>query len=263
MYSLDNIIATSRDICLAGGKEAMRHYGQLEEVMTKDDNSPLTAADLAVDKIIVQGLKKAFPDIPIVTEERAGSHDTDHQSGRFFLVDPIDGTKEFIKKSGEFTINIALIENGIPVAGIVYAPAIDRLFWGAKGLGAFEENSNGEKKTLSTRDTDNSALIVVASRSHLDPTTEAFIAKNNVASVKSAGSSLKFCLIAAGEADIYPRFGPTMEWDIAAGQAVLSAAGGVVHKIDGSPIQFGQKQYRSPFFIARTPTAGYANAEVK
>ena len=235
----------------------MHHYGNLEKIMTKADNSPLTAADLAVDEIIVNGLNKAFPEIPIITEERAANHTVSHSTGRFFLIDPIDGTKEFINKSNEFTINIALIEDGTPVAGMVYAPALKRLFWGAKNLGAFEENSEGSADAISVRDTNSDALIVVASRSHLNAETEAFIEKNKVVSVKNAGSSLKFCLIAAGEADIYPRFGPTMEWDIAAGHAVLAAAGGVVHTIDGDPISYGQKHYKSPFFIARTASAKY------
>ncbi|MFK5978426.1 MAG: 3'(2'),5'-bisphosphate nucleotidase CysQ [Rhizobiaceae bacterium] len=257
MITLDEMISVSRELCLESGEIAMHHYGNLENVMTKADNSPLTAADLAVDEIIVNGLHRAFPKIPIITEERVVNHTTNHSTGCFFLVDPIDGTKEFINKSNEFTINIALIKNGTPAAGMVYAPALKRLFWGAKDLGAFEETDKGSPKTLAVRDADNDALIVVASRSHMNPKTETFIKKNKVASVKNAGSSLKFCLIAAGEADIYPRFGPTMEWDIAAGHAVLAGAGGVVHTIDGTPISYGQEHYKSPFFIARTASAKY------
>lgn len=257
MHNLEEVISAFRELCLEGGEVAMHHYGNLKKIMTKADSSPLTAADLAIDEVIVSGLQRAFPDIPIITEERAGNHTTNHSTGSFFLVDPIDGTKEFINQSNEFTINIALIEDGVPVAGMVYAPALKRLFWGAKDLGSFEETTNGSSKQIAVRDTNNDALIVVASRSHLNAETEAFITKNKVASVKNAGSSLKFCLIAAGEADIYPRFGPTMEWDIAAGHAVLSGAGGVVHTIDGSPISYGQELYKSPFFIARTASAKY------
>ena len=257
MYILDEVISVSRELCLEGGEVAMHYYENLQKVMTKADSSPLTDADLAIDEIIVSGLQRAFPKIPIVTEERAVNHTTNHSKGTFFLVDPIDGTREFINKSKEFTINIALIEDGKPVAGMVYAPALKRLFWGAKNLGSFEETNQGSPKPLAVRDTDSDALIVVASRSHLNPETEAFIAKNKVASVKNAGSSLKFCLIAAGEADIYPRFGPTMEWDIAAGHAVLAGAGGVVHTIDGAPISYGQEHYKSPLFIARTGSAKY------
>lgn len=257
MNNLEETISVFRELCLEGGQIAMHYYGNLEKVMIKADSSPLTDADLAIDEVIVSGLQRAFPEVPIITEERAVNHSTNHSTGRFFLVDPIDGTKEFINKSNEFTINIALIEDGVPVAGMVYAPALERLFWGAKDLGAFEEAANGSAKALAVRDTNSDALIVVASRSHLNAETEAFITKNKVASVKNAGSSLKFCLIAAGEADIYPRFGPTMEWDIAAGHAVLAGAGGVVHTIDGGPISYGQEHYKSPFFIARTASAKY------
>jgi len=235
----------------------MHYYGNLENIMTKADSSPLTAADLAIDEIIVSGLQRAYPEIPLITEERAVNHTRNHSSGKFFLIDPIDGTKEFINKSNEFTINIALIEDGTPVAGMVYAPALKRLFWGARDLGSFEETNKGPANKIAVRETDSDALIVVASRSHLNAETEAFITRNKVANVKNAGSSLKFCLIAAGEADIYPRYGPTMEWDIAAGHAVLSGAGGVVHTIDGAPISYGQEHYKSPFFIARTASAKY------
>ena len=261
MNNLENIIAKLRELCLQGGKEAMQHYCNLGKIITKSDQSPLTQADLAVDAIIVEGLRDAFPDIPIVTEERASNHQTGYATGKFFLVDPIDGTKEFINQNGEFTINIALIENGNPVAGVVFAPALGRLFWGAEGLGAFEEDENGNSHALELHETDNDALIIFASRSHLTPETEAFIAANKVGEIKTAGSSLKFCLIAAGEADLYPRFGPTMEWDVAAGHAVLAAAGGCVFRLDGNPIAYGQKHYRSPYFIAKTQSAEFVFAK--
>lgn len=169
MYTLEETISVFRELCHEGGETAMHHYGNLDKVMTKADSSPLTAADLAIDEIIVSGLQRAFPEIPIVTEERAINHATNHLTGCFFLIDPIDGTKEFINKSNEFTINIALIKDGTPVAGMVYAPALKRLFWGGNELGAFEETNKGSPNALAVRDTDSEALIVVASRSHLNP----------------------------------------------------------------------------------------------
>ncbi len=242
------------ELALEGGRIALTHHGRLEEVMTKADESPLTVADLEVDRCLCDGLASAFPDIPVVTEERAESHDPDLVGERFFLVDPIDGTKEFVKNRGEFTVNIALIENGLPVAGVVCAPAIGRLFAGVVGEGGFESLLDGTaRKPLVPRRPDNDALIVVGSRSHLTPETQAFVDANRVASFTSAGSSLKFCLLAAGEADLYPRYGPTMEWDTAAGHAVLSSVGGMVEEISGEPLKYGKPGYRNPFFVAYTP----------
>lgn len=237
----------------------MAHHGRLENVMTKADDSPLTVADLEVDRCLCEGLEKAFPDIPVVTEERAESHAPGFVGSQFFLVDPIDGTKEFIRNRGEFTVNIALIEDGQPVAGVVCAPAVGRLFAGKAGEGAFElpyapsRMIDGPRNVLKPRTPDNGALVVVASRSHLTPETKAFIDANPVASFTSAGSSLKFCLLAAGEADLYPRYGPTMEWDTAAGHAILAAIGGVVEDLSGATLRYGKPDYRNPNFIAYTP----------
>lgn len=233
---------------------AMHHYRSFDKetgVMHKDDDSPLTKADLAVDAYIGEVLKTTFPDIPVVTEERASSHDLDVAKGLFFLVDPIDGTKEFINKRDEFTINIALLENGVPIAGVVCAPAVGRSFEGIVGSGAFEiDLATGKSMPVTVSVPDNTALRVVASRSHLSRETQEFIDAHPVADMKSAGSSLKFCLLATGEADLYPRFGPTMEWDTAAGHAVLSAAGGFVRNLDGSPFRYAKKEFRNPWFIA-------------
>ena len=248
------MIDTLCELALEGGRIALRHHGRLEEVMTKADESPLTIADLEVDQCLCDGLERAFPDIPVVTEERAESHAPGFVGARFFLVDPIDGTKEFVKNRGEFTVNIALIENGIPVAGVVCAPAVGRLFAGTVGEGAFETPlDGGARSALVPRQPDNDALIVVGSRSHLTPETQAFVDANPVASFTSAGSSLKFCLLAAGEADLYPRYGPTMEWDTAAGHAVLSSVGGTVEQISGEELNYGKPGYRNPFFVAYTP----------
>lgn len=259
-----SLLERMRRLAIEGGKEAMVHYGNITEVMTKSDQSPLTAADLAVDRIIVSGLERAFPDIPIITEERSHNHEDNFTDALFFLVDPIDGTKEFINKRNEFTINIALLEKGEPIAGAVCAPALQRVFWGGKSLGAHESADEIEapRREIKIREADNDAIAIVASRSHQTAETSAFIDANKVGELKNAGSSLKFCLLACGEADLYPRFGPTMEWDTAAGHAVLSAAGGFVENIDQSPLQYGKPEYRNPWFIARTPTVQFVQPQV-
>ena len=222
----------------------------------KADDSPLTEADLAADRIICAGLAAAFPAIPVVTEERAETHGA-AMAGPHFLVDPLDGTKEFTKRRGEFTVNIALIERGAPVAGIVYAPAIRHLFRTEAGggaveeLGGFDPAQKGETRPLAVAEADPAALRVVASKSHRDAATDAYIARYPVGAFASAGSSLKFCLLAAGEADFYPRLGPTMEWDTAAGHAVLAAAGGGVTEGDArTPLAYGRAGRRNPAFLA-------------
>ena len=252
-FPINDLIDLTRD----AGALAMETYGRPHDIATKEDNSPVTEADLAVDNLIYPALTDRFPDIPIVTEERAATHAALPENARFFLIDPIDGTKEFIKKTGEFTINIALIDTGRPVAGIVYAPAIGRMFVGATNSGAREIGADGSSRTISVRECPGSQTAV-ASRSHLTEETETFIAENKICDCVNAGSSLKFCLVAAGEADIYPRFGPTMEWDTAAGHAVLAAAGGQVLTCDGTPLSYGKSQFRNPYFIAASPTAHYS-----
>ncbi len=237
-----------------GGRIAMTFHGASPLVTLKGDDSPLTAADLAVDAYLCRELEARFPDIPVVTEERSATHDAAKAGRRFFLVDPIDGTKEFVAERGEFTVNIGLIEDGIPVAGAVCAPAVGRLFYGVSGRGGFETAMDGSaRKPLALRPYDNNALIAVATRSHPTPQTEAFLNANRIAHCTNAGSSLKFCLLASGEADIYPRFGPTMEWDTAAGHAVLLAAGGKVVEISGVDLKYGKPAFRNPNFIAYTP----------
>ena len=219
-------------------------------VSTKADASPVTEADLAADRIIVAGLEAAWPGIPVVTEERAESHDLGI-GATHFLVDPLDGTKEFVNRRGDFTVNIALIEEGRPVAGVVFAPAVGRLFRTQAGGGAVEVLADGRAVPLAVADADNAALRVVASKSHRDAATDAYIARYAVGAFKSAGSSLKFCLLAAGEADLYPRLGRTMEWDTAAADAVLRAAGGQVVTFEGrKPLDYGKIDRANPFFIA-------------
>ena len=248
-----------RRLALEAGAEIMRFY-QSDDIglRLKDDQSPLTAADEAADRLISDGLRKAFPDIALVTEEQADTHSLHHE--RFFIIDPLDGTKEFVQKRGDFTVNIALVEAGRPVAGVVYAPARNRLFMTSDEGGAVEEfgalspDVPGQMVPLKLHQPDTSGLIVVASKSHRDAATDDYIARYAVADFRAAGSSLKFCLLAAGEADLYPRLGRTMEWDTAAGHAVLAAAGGIVldaHTL--APLAYGKPGYENPFFIAHVP----------
>lgn len=227
----------------------MQVYATDFEARAKDDSSPVTEADLAADRIIVAGLEAAFPDIAIVTEERAASHEGERPE-RFFLIDPLDGTKEFVKRGGDFTVNIALIDKGAPVRGVVYAPAIDRMFWTADDGTAKIQDGNEPVRPIAVATPDNAALRVVATKSHKNPETEAYIARYQVADYKSAGSSLKFCLLATGEADLYPRLGPTMEWDTGAGDAVLRAAGGFVERMEGGPLLYGKSDLHNPHFVA-------------
>lgn len=247
------------DLALEAGAKIMQIYDSgVLETAEKDDRSPVTAADLAANAVIASGLAKAFPEIPAVTEEEAESH-TRQGHARFFLVDPLDGTKEFIQKRGEFTVNIALIESGVPVAGVVYAPAKGRLF-ATRGAGAVELGVDGHRiqagsaRALKVSAPDNAALTVIASKSHRDQATDDYIARYSVADFTSAGSSLKFCLLAAGEADFYPRLGRTMEWDTAAGHAVLRAAGGEMLRFDThEAFTYGKPGYENPFFLAFAP----------
>lgn len=248
-----------RRLSIEAGRVIMEVYGRPDVgVREKADTSPVTEADEAADAIIYAGLKEAFPDFPIVTEEQAATHDIDVKS--FLIVDPLDGTKEFIKRRGDFTVNIALVEDGTPTLGVVYAPAKGRMFFtpaeggAVEEAGMFDPATVGPTKPIKVSDPDANALRVVASKSHRDQATDDYIARYNVVDMVSAGSSLKFCLVAAGEADFYPRLGPTMEWDTAAGHAVLAAAGGIVlDKATHEPLVYGKEGFRNPFFLALAP----------
>ncbi len=252
------IVATIRRLALEAGAEIMQVYeGPDFEVRAKSDASPVTEADERADALIARGLAAALPDIPVVTEEQAESHAL--RAPVFFLVDPLDGTKEFVQRRGDFTVNIALIENGTPTRGVVYAPAKARLFY-TDAAGRSQEEAGpfgaepGARTRLAVATPDPNALVVVASKSHRDKATDDYIARYAVADFRSAGSSLKFCLVAAGEADLYPRLGRTMEWDTAAGQAVLLGAGGKVVRFDDhAPLVYGKPGFENPFFIAHAP----------
>ncbi len=229
----------------------MAVYGGEHGARDKADASPVTLADERAERLIVAALRALEPQIPVVAEEACAAGAWPEVGAEFWLVDPLDGTREFISRNGEFTVNIALVQYGEPVLGVVFAPAIGRLFAGARGRGAWVEES-GSRRPLVTREVPSAGLTVVGSRSHGDAQAlAAFLHGRRVAQIRPAGSSLKFCLVAAGEADLYPRLGRTMEWDIAAGHAVLAAAGGSVECIDGAPMTYGKPGFESPHFVAR------------
>jgi 3'(2'), 5'-bisphosphate nucleotidase len=234
------------------GAVIMDHYRGDILVRTKADASPVTAADEAGEAVILEGLARLAPAIPVVAEEKVAAGDVpDLDAGPFWLVDPLDGTKEFISKNGEFTVNIALIDSSGPLLGVVVAPARDKAWWGCRGHGAYVRAADGRATPIQVRPAPARGLTAVASRSHSDAETEKFLDDAGVTERISAGSSLKFCLVAEGRADLYPRFGPTMEWDVAAGHAVLLAAGGHVTTLEGAPFLYRKPDFRNAGFIAR------------
>jgi 3'(2'), 5'-bisphosphate nucleotidase len=255
----EKLTAEFRRAAIEAGARIMEIYEADDfDVRAKSDDSPVTEADEAADALIAAAMARAFPGVLTVTEEQAESHAG--RAARFIIVDPLDGTKEFVKRRGEFTVNIAYVEDGVPLRGVVYAPARGRMFYtlpdgaSVEETGDFDPERPGPTRRLSVSTPDNSALVVVASKSHRDQATDDYISRYAVADMTSAGSSLKFCLVAAGEADLYPRLGRTMEWDTAAGDAVLRGAGGrVVRFDDHAPLAYGKSGYENPFFIACAP----------
>jgi 3'(2'), 5'-bisphosphate nucleotidase len=254
---------TLRDACTALARDAAReilriYAGELGERF-KADRSPVTDADHAAEAVIVAGLRKLTPGLAVVAEEEMAAGHVPKLEGRpFWLVDPLDGTKEFIKRNGEFTVNIALVEHGKPTLGIVLAPVPDTLWRGDAELGADKSEKGGPFTPIAVRTPPAAGLTAFASRStaiYSDLDIWFRGAGLTVAERKQAGSSLKFCLIAEGQGDIYPRFGPTNEWDTAAGQGVLEAAGGEVVTTDGRPLAYGKPGFGNPHFIARTKAA--------
>ena len=243
-------------LTLEAGAVIMDIYNRDFDVRSKEDTSPVTDADECGERVILAGLARLAPDIPVVAEESAAAGDVpDVGDGPFWLVDPLDGTKEFVNRRGEFTVNIGLIENREPVLGVVYAPAKDVLYFGSRESGAAMRRLEGGKWSpdmpIAVRRADPEHPTIVASKSHRNPATEAYLAQYPGADTAAAGSSLKFCLVASGEADLYPRLGPTMEWDTAAGDAVLRAAGGDVLAPDGQSLLYCKPEFRNGFFVAR------------
>jgi len=234
----------------AAGAVIMDIYHSDFAVRGKDDASPVTDADERAEALILDGLAKLGVDFPVVAEEATAAGHVPEIADCFWLVDPLDGTREFVNRNGEFTVNIALIENGSPLLGVVFAPAIGALYAGSRAGGAYVEDADG-RRAIQVREPSHDGLDVLASRSHGDSAAlEQLLAGRPVRSLINAGSSLKLCLLAAGQADIYPRQGRTMEWDIAAGHAVLAAAGGQIQTLDGGPLLYGKPGFENPHFVA-------------
>ena len=244
-------LQTLCNIAQTAGRAIMAVYDQGGAVWQKDDDSPLTEADVRADAVIRTGLEAAFPGVYILSEESRSQCDA--STDTFFLVDPLDGTKEFLKRSGEFTVNIALVKNGVAIAGVVFAPALGELFYAAQGQGAFKHSADGAARCLKVAPRESDGLLrVMGSRSHGGDKLAAWLATLRCEhSFVAAGSSLKFCRIAEGAADIYPRFGLTSQWDTAAAQCVLEVAGGAVLDVAGQPLRYGlQRPLLNPEFVA-------------
>ena len=237
-------------IAKKAGAEIMEVYSGEISVEYKDDRSPLTLADRRSHRVIEKGLKELAPEIPVISEEGAlVDYSVRKDYARFWLVDPLDGTKEFIKRNGEFTVNIALIEGDLPVLGVIYAPAKGLLYYAGKGTGAFKEVDRLQARPIVSELPPGHGIRAVVSRSHPSAEIEEFLKGYSVASSVEAGSSLKFCLVAEGSADLYPRFGETWEWDTAAGHAIASEAGAVVTLPDSGELTYNKENLKNPGFI--------------
>jgi 3'(2'), 5'-bisphosphate nucleotidase len=257
MVTRSNLLPILIDAALAAGAEIERIYCEGCEVVEKEDGSPVTIADRHAETIILERLGRAFPDIPVLAEEEAAAGRIPELGRLFFCVDPLDGTRGFVQRTGEFTVNIGLIEEGEPVVGVIYAPDSKRLYFGARGEGAFRGRDGGVPEPIRPRPRPASGLTAVGSRSHESHGTAAKSAHLGIADFVASSSSLKFCLVAEGTADVYPRHGTTAEWDTAAGQAILEAAGGRVMALDEQgretgPLAYGKIgcRFLNPPFIA-------------
>lgn len=252
---LEDLLEEVLNIALDADKAVMTVYQGEFDVEYKSDESPLTRADMAAHQIIKAGLESLDMQFPVLSEEDA---DIDWEIRRqwqtFWLVDPLDGTKDFINRSGEFTVNIALIHDNEPVLGVVSAPAVGQAYLAAKGVGAFRQDGQGNRQQIECSPLHQPPRIL-ASKNHLNEGTRDFIDRLGDSELVQAGSSLKFCRIAEGAADIYPRLGPTCEWDTAAAQCVLEAAGGRVETVEGELLRYGKEEYLNPFFIAFSEAA--------
>ena len=257
MLSKENLLEIV-NISVDAGEVILNYYNENVDVIYKDDESPLTKADLASHKIITDSIKKITPDIPLLSEEEFIDWKIRKKWKKYWLIDPLDGTKEFIKKNDEFTVNIALIENNRPILGVIYTPALNELFYSIKNFGSYKIltkkklNTLKEAKRISINKKKSNKIKIVGSRSHSNPILDKWVNKNfNEFDILQKGSSLKFCLIAEGSADIYPRFGPTSEWDIAAGHIILEEAGGKLKSIDNKEILYNEKEnILNPEFFA-------------
>lgn len=250
--NLAALLPTVKQIALEAGEVILGFYRDGFTVEGKADGSPVTAADKAADDLIVARLMALAPDIPVVSEEAyAAGVRNDVSGGQFWLVDPLDGTKEFVSRNGEFTVNIGLIDKGVPVLGVIFVPVTGMLYWGSADAGAGKADATGEAAAIHARPAPEDGLTVAASRSHRNPALEAYLKTIPMKDQQVAGSSLKFCLVAEGRADLYPRTGPTCEWDTAAGHAIVLAAGGRVELMDGTPLPYGKPDFLNPNFVVR------------
>lgn len=251
---LPTLLADVHRLAIAAGREALGFYGQELSVEVKSDNSPLTLADKASHRLIVKELERLTPKIPVVSEESAEGEAISMASDQWlWLVDPLDGTKEFIKQTGQFTVNIGLVHDHYPVLGVVHVPVSGSSYLGVKAdtlTGSWVQPAAGARQPIKTRPADLERLTVVASRDHAGPVVEAFLQRLSGAEITNMGSSLKFCLVAEGEADFYPRVVPTFQWDTAAAQAILEAAGGHLTEMDGQRLAYRKDRLRNPAVMA-------------
>jgi 3'(2'), 5'-bisphosphate nucleotidase len=249
----ETLLAAAERAAFAAAEAILEIYASDFAVASKSDASPLTLADSRSESIILQHLAAAAPEIPVISEEQAETDGLPEAvPPRFWLVDPLDGTKEFIKRNGEFTVNIALVEHGEPVLGVVGIPVKGVVYGAAGPAGARVTDAGGRIRAIAARFCPDEGATVAYSRSHADTAQlEEYLAAHRIAARTVAGSALKFCLLAEGAADLYPRFGPTMEWDTAAGHALLKAAGGSMTTLDGTPFHYGKPGFRNPGFVAQ------------
>lgn len=249
---LAGLLPGVRRLVADAGRAIMEVYAAGHEVEYKADDSPITRADRAAHEILDAGLRRLTPDVPVLSEEAVDGHSPDvrRQWREYWLVDPLDGTKEFIGRNGEFTVNVAFVQDHVPVLGVVGAPALDVLYYGVQGIGAFVVQGEQAAQPIRARHPAASPLVVVGSRSHRGDSLDAVLARIGPHEMRPMGSSLKLCLVAAGDADLYPRLGPTSEWDTAAAQAVVEAAGGAVTTLDGHALRYNQRDtLLNPHFL--------------
>ncbi len=238
------------------GRAILEVYASSFSVQEKEDRSPLTEADLRSEKLILAGLRRIAPEIPVLSEESVQMpYGTRRHWSRLWIVDPLDGTKEFVQRNGDFTVNIALVDNHRPVLGVVHAPVHERDYFACEGTGAFRSDAQAAGRPIRVAKRGTGPVRVVGSRSHRGSSLDSFLARVGPHELVEVGSSLKLCLVAEGQADVYPRLGPTSEWDTAAGQCVLEQAGGHVVKLDGDPLAYNREDTLNPSFV------GYADAE--
>ena len=243
------MITQLRDIAAGAGQAILKHYGT-SDIQTKDDNSPLTLADLASHRFICDALRDLDPSIPVLSEESSKEEmEKRHEWQRFWLVDPLDGTKEFIKQTGQFTVNIALIDGHSPVIGVIHVPATGLTYWADKATGAFKCEADAEPVAIKAAEPNLEKLRIVASRDHAGPMVKELLERFPTAETRSMGSSLKFCLVAEGEADIYLRDVPTMEWDTGAAQCIVETAGGIVQTLEGEKLPYNKQDLRNPSLV--------------